>query len=44
MPIWADKAIPIESVSSVLSQSEGRNTLLGVNWSSQPSAMFKLKA
>jgi hypothetical protein len=38
------KAIPTESLPSLRSQSEGRNTLLGLDWACQTSAMSKLKA
>jgi hypothetical protein len=44
MPIEAEKANPMESLRSVLSQSEGCNTLLGVDWTVQPSAKSSLKA
>jgi hypothetical protein len=44
MPIEAEKANPMESLRSMLSQSEGCNTLLGVDWTVQPSAKSSLKA
>jgi hypothetical protein len=44
MPIWADKAIPLKGLSPLLSQIEGRNTLLQVDWTAQPSAKSSLKA
>jgi hypothetical protein len=44
MPIYADKAIPMESLHPLRSQSKGRNTLLGVDWACQPSDISKLKA
>jgi hypothetical protein len=34
----------MESLRSMLSRSEPRNTLLGVDWTAQPSAKSILKA
>jgi hypothetical protein len=34
----------MESLRSMLCQSKGRNTLLGVDWTAQPSAKSILKA
>jgi hypothetical protein len=44
MPIGAEKAIPMESLRSMLIPSEGRNTLLLDDWTAQPSAKSSLKA
>jgi hypothetical protein len=44
MPIEAEKANPMESLRSMVSQSEPRNTLLGVDWTVQASAKSSLKA
>jgi hypothetical protein len=44
MPIEVEKANPMESLRSMLSQSEGRNNLLLVDWTAQPSAKPSLKA
>jgi hypothetical protein len=44
MPIAAEKANPMESLRSILSQSEGHNTLLLVDGTAQPSAKSSLKA
>jgi exodeoxyribonuclease VII small subunit len=44
MLFWTDKAIPLESLRPVLSQSEVRNTLLMVDWTAHPSAKSSLKS
>jgi hypothetical protein len=44
MPIAAEKANPMESLRSMLRQSEGRNILLLVDLTAQPSAKHSLKA
>jgi hypothetical protein len=44
MPIEAEKSNPMECLRLMLSQSEGRNTLLRLDSTVQPSAKSSLKA